>query len=48
MVAGLTNYDFKILYLFLLHCDNSAPRGQARKTLLSHQSYAGASFNPDY
>ncbi len=32
----------------LLHCNNSAPHGQAWKKLLSHQRYAGASFNPDY
>ena len=31
-----------------LYCDNSAPWGHAWKTLLSHQSYVGASFNPDY
>ncbi len=32
----------------MLHCDTSAPCGHDWKTVLSHQSYAGASFNPDY
>ena len=39
---------FKHPLFVLLHCDNSAPCGQAWKTLLSHQSYASASFHPDY